>query len=203
MTPAQRRIHAAALKLFADKGVGEVNISDLAEAAGVARGTIYNNLQSIESLFNEVASELSSEMNERVMRSSPLDMDPAERLANGVRYYIRRAHEEPSWGKFLTRYAISSHSLRSLWAGPAVRDLADGLQKNRYDFQQEQITSVIGLISGSVLVAITLVLEGHKTWREAGSDTAELLLRALGVEKDEASTIAQMELPALAPAAHH
>lgn len=203
MTPAQRRIHAAALKLFADKGVGEVNISDLAEAAGVARGTIYNNLQSIESLFNEVASELSSEMNERVMRSSPLEMDPAERLANGVRYYIRRAHEEPSWGKFLTRYAISSQSLRSLWAGPAVRDLADGLQKNRYDFQQEQITSVIGLISGSVLVAITLVLEGHKTWREAGSDTAELLLRALGLEKDEASTIAQMELPALAPAAHH
>lgn len=203
MTPAQRRIHAAALKLFAEKGVGEVNISDLAEAAGVARGTIYNNLESIEVLFNDVASELSSEMNERVMRSSPLDMDPAERLANGVRYYIRRAHEEPSWGKFLTRYAISSQSLRSLWAGPAVQDLADGLQKNRYDFRQEQITSVIGLISGSVLVAITLVLEGHKTWREAGSETAELLLRALGLDKEEAAAIAQQELPVLAPAAHH
>lgn len=129
MTPAQRRIHAAALKLFAEKGVGEVNISDLAEAAGVARGTIYNNLESIETLFNDVASELSTEMNERVLRSSPAGMDPAERLANGVRYYIRRAHEEPNWGKFLTRYAISSQSLRSLWAGPAAQDLTDGLKK--------------------------------------------------------------------------
>lgn len=197
MTPAQRRIHAAALKLFAEKGVGEVNISDLAESAGVARGTIYNNLKSIEALFNDVASELSTEMNDRVLRSSPSEMDPAERLSNGVRYYIRRAHEEPSWGKFLTRYAISSQSLRSMWAGPAVQDLTDGLKKSRYDFKPEQMVSAIGLISGAVLVAITLVLEGHKTWRDAGSDTAELLLRALGIDKEEATIIAGKDLPPL------
>ena len=101
MTAAQRRIHEAALKLFAEKGIGEVNVSALAEAAGVARGTIYNNLDSIESLFEKVAKELSEEMIVRVALSLPADVEPAQRLATGIRFYIRRAHDEPSWGRFL------------------------------------------------------------------------------------------------------
>ena len=36
LNPAQQRIHAAALKLFAERGVTQVNVSDLAQAAGVA-----------------------------------------------------------------------------------------------------------------------------------------------------------------------
>jgi hypothetical protein len=42
------------------------------------------------------------------------------------------------------------------------------------------------------------VLDGHATWREIGSDTAELLLRALGIEADEAQRLARGELPAMA-----
>jgi hypothetical protein len=41
------------------------------------------------------------------------------------------------------------------------------------------------------------VLEGHKTWRAAGSDAAVFVLRALGVAADEARAIAQVELPPL------
>jgi len=56
------------------------------------------------------------------------------------------------------------------------------------------------MIGGSVLTAITLVQEGHRTWRDAGSDIAELALRALGLSKDEAKQLATVELPPLAPA---
>ena len=44
-----------------------------------------------------------------------------------------------------------------------------------------------------------MVLEGHQTWREAGSATAELLLRALGIEPAEAHDISR-SLPDLRPA---
>ena len=39
-----------------------------------------------------------------------------------------------------------------------------------------------------------------RTWRDMGSDTAELLLRALGLEPAEARSIARSELPPLPPA---
>jgi hypothetical protein len=43
-----------------------------------------------------------------------------------------------------------------------------------------------------------MVLEGHQTWREAGSSTAELVLRAMGIEPTEAREISMTELPRLA-----
>jgi hypothetical protein len=61
------------------------------------------------------------------------------------------------------------------------------------------LLSVLTLISSSVLGSIFLVLEGHRTWRESGSDTAELVLRALGVPLEEAKALATVELPVLPP----
>lgn len=201
MTPVQKRLHAAALNLFAEKGVSEITVSDLAQVAGVARGTVYNNLVSIESLFADVAKELSSEMIQRVVSSADPQLDPALRMANGIRLYVRRAHEEPQWGRFLTRYALNTEALRDLWSGPPIQDMLTGLAQSRFSFDQSMITSVMGLLAGATLSAILLVLDGRKTWREAGSETAELVLRAIGIPSEEAHHLAHQELPQLAPAA--
>ncbi|MBD9679282.1 TetR/AcrR family transcriptional regulator [Pseudomonas sp. PDM18] len=200
LNPVQRRIHQAALRLFAEKGASQVNISDLAQEAGVARGTIYNNLQSIDDLFQHVASHLSAEMHQRVVKSFGETSDPALRLANGIRFFIRRAHEEPHWGAFISRFSMSEESLRGMWFGPPTADLLSGLAGGRYSFRQEQLPSVISMIAGSVLSSIFLVLEGHRTWRQAGSDAAELTLRALGVASEEARSLSTGELPPLPPA---
>lgn len=200
MSPIQKRIHLAAMQLFAEKSTGEITVSELAQVAGVARGTIYNNLSSVESLFEDVAGQLSQEMNQRVMNSADSEMDPVQRLANGIRFYIRRAHEEPQWGSFVVRYAASNKTLQELWSGPPVHDVLCGVAQSRYTFPQQQLTSVMSLIGGAVLAATLLVLEGHKTWRDAGSETAELVLRALGIAPDEAHQLANTELPPLAAA---
>jgi AcrR family transcriptional regulator len=197
LSRVQKRIHDAAIQLFAEKSVEEINVSELAQIAGVARGTIYNNLASVESLFEDVASHLSAEMNDRVARSASPDTPPAERLANGIRLYIRRAHEEPHWGSFIVRYAASNLTLQKMWSGPPMQDVLSGLASETYSFRQEQLPSVMGMIGGSVLIATLLVVQGHKTWRDAGSDMAELVLRALGVPAEEARAIAIMELPPL------
>lgn len=197
LNPVQRRIHQAALRLFAEKGANQVNISDLAQEAGVARGTIYNNLQSIDDLFQHVASHLANEMHQRVVKSFGETSDPALRLANGMRFFIRRAHEEPHWGAFINRFAMSDESLRGMWFGPPTADLLSGLSSGRYNFRQEQLPSVISMIAGSVLGSMFLVLEGHRTWRDAGSDSAELTLRALGIAAEEARSLSTGELPAL------
>jgi AcrR family transcriptional regulator len=191
------RIMDAALRLFAERGASEVNVSDLAAAAGVARSTVYAHLSSPQSLFENVASELAGEMHERVSASSRPDSSPTLRLAEGIRFFIRRAHEEPQWGRFIVRFAFTEKSLQGMWSGPPVRDLMAGIEAGLYSLRPEQLPSSVAMMGGSVLGAMFLVLEGHKSWREAGSDAAELLLRAFGVPSDQARSIATAELPQL------
>jgi hypothetical protein len=49
----------------------------------------------------------------------------------------------------------------------------------------------------ATISAMWMVLEGHQTWREAGSTTAELILRSLGIDHVEAQQICASDLPAL------
>jgi AcrR family transcriptional regulator len=197
LNAVQRRLYAAALQLFADRGVTQINVSELAQAAGVARGTVYNNVPNLDDLFYEVAARLSSDMNERIAGTVREIEDPAVRLSSGIRFFVRHAHEEPHWGRFLCRFGFSSALLQEIWAGQPTKDLLEGLEKGRFHFRREQVDSVIALLVGTVMGAVFLVLEGHKTWREAGSDAAEFFLTAIGVPQAEAGAIACRDLPAL------
>jgi AcrR family transcriptional regulator len=198
LRPAQLRIHEAALRLFAEKGTDQLAVSDLADAAGVARGTIYNNLGSVTSLFDQVAGRLCAEMHQRIALTFVSIEDPAERFSIGIRCFVRRAHEEPAWGRFLCRFGMSAPSLQELWTGPPMQDVLLGMSKGRYDLRPAQVPTAIALFGGSVLSAIHLVLEGQATWRQAGSDVAELSLRALGIRPGEARRLAAGKLPLLA-----
>jgi AcrR family transcriptional regulator len=198
---ARKRIHAAAMKLFADRGVTRVNISELATAVGMARGTVYSHVPDIERLFEDVAGQLAREMTERVVAGFVGVSDPAQRLACGVRQYIRRAHEEPLWGRFMTRVGLGPEVTQAVMSSQALTDIEAGVASGRYRIAEAQIPAMVALLTGSTLAAMLPVLEGHATWREIGSDTAELLLIALGISRDEARAIVTTELHPLPPLA--
>jgi AcrR family transcriptional regulator len=201
LTPTRKRIYAAAMKLFAELGVTRVSISELAASAGMARGTIYSNVSNLDGLFGEVAAYLVREMAERVTRGFAGVDDPAQRMAIGIRQYIRRAHAEPDWGRFMSRFALSSASLQALWSTDPVANLRAGIESGRYQITRQQLPAVVAMIAGATLGAMLPVLEGHVTWREVGSDTAQLVLVALGIAREEAGALARSELPPLPSAA--
>ena len=126
LTPTRKRIYAAAMTLFAELGVTRVSISELAAAAGMARGTIYSNVNDLDGLFEEVAAHLVREMTERVVRGFAGIDDPAQRLALGIRQYIRRAHAEPDWGRFMSRFGLSSASLQAVSSSDRSPTCAQG-----------------------------------------------------------------------------
>ena len=200
--PAQTRIYEAAMGIFARRGTTETNVSELAHAAGIARGTIYNNVSNPDALFEKVATALANEMHARVVASFEAMDDPAHRLACGMRFFVRRAHEEPQWGRFIVRFAFTTASLRAMLTGPPARDLQDGLQKGRYGFRAEQLPSVIAFVGATTLAAMTLVLNGDKTWRDAGSDAAEFMLRSVGIAPREAKALATTDLRPLPQSAN-
>jgi AcrR family transcriptional regulator len=189
------------MQLFAERGVTKVNVSELASAAGMARGTIYSHVPDIDRLFEDVAGQLAREMTERVVAGFAGVNDPAQRLAIGVRQYVRRAHEEPLWGRFMSRFGLSPAVMRSVMSSAALSDFEAGVASGRYRVAAAQIPATVALLAGSTLAAMLPVLDGLATWREIGSDTAELLLRALGIDADEARRLARAELPALAEVA--
>lgn len=197
--PVPQRIRQAAFRLYArEGGAARINVRDLAREAGVARGTVYSHVASMDTLFEDLAAGIAEELHARVHASFGTLEDPAARLATGIGLFIRRAHEEPALGRFLCRFGLSAGQLRGIWYGQPMRDLEQGLASGRYAIRPEQLVSVTGMLAGSVLAATLLVLDGYRGWREAAAETAELVLRALGIPAAEARTLATTELPALA-----
>lgn len=199
---AERRIHDAALRIFARTGRTDLTISELANEADVARGTVYHHVQPMEALFENVTARLTAEMYRRVHKSiatTDCESNPVVRLAMGVRLCIRRAHEDPLWGKFIYSFGFRGKVLQKLWSSDPTDDLLAGVHSGQFLTRPERMQSTMSFIAGVVSGAIYLVATGHDTWRSAGSQAVEFILQALGVPAAMASNLANQELPPLLP----
>lgn len=61
-SPSREAIVAAAERLFLERGFGAVSMDELAEAAGVARRTLYNQFASKEEIFREMLRGVSDQL---------------------------------------------------------------------------------------------------------------------------------------------
>ncbi len=197
---ARHKIYRAALRVFAENGGHDITVSELAEAAGIARGTIYNNIDAPEKLFGDVSAALSSEMLQRTEATMHEIEDPVRRMAMGMRLFIRRAHEEHDWGAFLVRFGLSHSALRAMLHGPPARDIRAAIEAKRFKTDASFVPALLSLQNGATMSAMNCVIRGDQAWRDAGAKGAELFLRAGGVAPAEAHRIANEELPPLAPA---
>ena len=59
---SRQTVVAAAERLFLERGFGAVSMDDLAEAAGVARRTLYNQFSSKEEIFREMLLKVSGQL---------------------------------------------------------------------------------------------------------------------------------------------
>lgn len=191
-----QKIQQAALLLFSEQGRTDIKICDLAEVAGVSRGTIYNNHFRQDLLFEDLANLLGREMNQRIQKSLKDEKDPTIRLTQAIRMYIRRADEQPEWGHFICKFIFNNNSFINIWesSDTPTPDILDGLRYQLYDFRPDQTLSASSLVVGQTLMSIHLVLSKRATWQESGQNAAEFILRAFGLQHDEARRIAQMKL---------
>lgn len=193
-----RKIAEGALRLFAERGSDKVSVSDLAQASGVTRATIYNNCSDPARIFHVVAQQLVTELRDSIAAAAVDETDPAVQLAIGMGHFLRRAHEDPVWGAFILRFALTTDTLRSILLGHPATIVQKGIADGRFSIRSDQIPALLAMIGGAVLGQISLILDGHVPWRQAAADLAELFLRALGIGQQEAREIAQHDLPALA-----
>lgn len=188
-------IYRAALQLFADTGAEQLGVSELAEAAGFSRGTIYNNLDTPVIHFADLSPIMAQELQDMVEESFQTTDDPAERIVIAIKTVIRRAHHEPVWADFVLRHVLVDAELQRFWSTLPAHELRRGLETGLFDFEPNEISSAISVMGGSTLIGVLYVRQGVKGWRDSGFEIAELVLRSVGVSKADARRYAALPLP--------
>jgi AcrR family transcriptional regulator len=104
---SREAIVVAAEQLFLARGFGAVSMDELAEAAGVARRTLYNQFASKEEIFREMLARLSSQL-EKAFPPGIETKGDIEDVLRLVGQQILALHKYPQYLGFLRMVAADS-----------------------------------------------------------------------------------------------
>ncbi len=90
----------AAERLFLERGFGSVSMDELAEAAGVARRTLYNQFANKEEIFREMLLSVSGQL-ERAFPPGIETQGDVEEVLRLIARMILKLHENPGYLGFL------------------------------------------------------------------------------------------------------
>lgn len=186
----------AAMCIYAEKGVGELLLNELAERAEVSNGTVYNYFKTREEVLQAVGIEMANQLSHRVTAVSHNVENGAERVVVGVRMFIHQSRRDPVWASAVVRVFQYDKSIRSVVANNLRGDLQLGLRQGVLRYQNEEIA--MGLVASVTIGAMTAILDGFDQ-PECDCVIAEMLLLGLGVTPARAHRIAYLPLPEVEP----
>lgn len=102
------RIIDAALQLSRRRAFDQIQMKDVAEASGVALGTIYQYFSSKDHLFAEALVHWGGLLPHNVDRRPLAGGDPAQRLTEVLHRAVRAFQQQPNLAKLVTALAVSS-----------------------------------------------------------------------------------------------
>lgn len=192
-----RRLHAAALAVFAERGLEACVIDEVIQRAGVARGTFYYYYPSTQALVAALADAISQEIMQLIDPQLQPLRDPAARVATGVRLALQLVAANRQLATFLVRGGPTVVGANPLVRDYLPRDLADGLASGRFTLGSVELG--FDLVLGAVLMAFGRISLGPLP-SEHDQQLAQALLLALGLNQTDAALLAVQPLPELVPA---
>ena len=188
----RRRLLAAAMPVFAEKGTDAPSIEDFIAAAGVARGTFYNYFSTTQELLDAVTSELSDAIITRIDKVVLPIPDPLERLSCGCLVYMHLGVDAPSWSAFVMRAGVRSKATGKLLDAYVSRDLKQAHKAGYVSYPT--VRAARDLVVASISQAIQSVNAGDAP-REHLRQMLVLCLRGLGVASQTADQMSQLPVP--------
>jgi len=184
------RILAAAVQVVAEKGVAEVVIDDFIKAAGIARGTFYNYFKSTDEVLQAAAQSLEDDLMISIEHELAVLDDPLDRLATGVRLWMRKARTDLAWCAFVARYRHHGELVEST----VTSDLREGKKLGKFAFPS--IAAARDLLVGTIREAMSRMSDGPVG---AGypDEIAAVVLRGLGVDEAWIRTALAKPAPAM------
>jgi AcrR family transcriptional regulator len=117
---ARKRIIDATLRIVDSRGAGQTTVSDVADALGITRRTVYRYFAGTEDLFTAAADTALQGFVADVEKITA-DMDVAEQLVEVVAYIIERLPREPQLTLLLANDRSNSFSRSMLAPGAIAR----------------------------------------------------------------------------------
>lgn len=185
----------AAVEVFGARGIAAATIQEVAQVAGMTAATVYNHFASKEELLERVSIVLAQSLCRAIAESQVLVADGAERVAIGQRRYVLLAQESPGWALLLLDIAAASPSLLAHIEAYPLGDLRLAAKQKRLKVPNEAIG--LDVLQGVCTMAMRRVALGLAPARYDVA-VATVVLRALGMEADEAAEVARRPLPPLA-----
>ncbi len=190
----QLQLIEAAMRVFAEKGIGGAPIHVIAHEAGLANGTFYNHFTTKQELIVAVAGHLMDRLSDEVAASVRDLDDPAEWVAVALRRFNQKAQDDPIWGNVTVRLGGTASDVSGRIAANMTRDLEEGIRRGRFKVPSQQAAA--DALLGTGLMGLLSVSTG-RAGPEHASDIAAMVLRSLGIDGEEAEEITHRPLPSI------
>ena len=154
------KILVAAETLFARRGYSGVGLSEIAEASGLGKSSLFHHFRNKPQLYAAVSTRILGQIEARLLRSLAAGGDPVARLERWLDEMIDLLAENPTWARVLLRSLFEDDDLPG--------DTPEELEGRR----------AIGEIMGNVA---NLLREGMSAGLFRAAHVHHLLLTLVGV----------------------
>ncbi|NKB98809.1 MAG: TetR family transcriptional regulator [Pseudomonadales bacterium] len=190
----RERIIREAEVLLRSRPVDEVTIQDMTEAADVGHGTFYLHFKSKFEVLIPIIEREAIRWDEIVQRQFADGEDPAVVLASSTRYMARAISADPLWRWLLQHSGVPVEDMRHAIGRFGTRDIRVGLKSGR--FSVPELGTASSFLLGGFVNGLLASFNSSDPDRSI-DQIAEMFLRSVGLETDEAQTLARQPLPPL------
>ena len=188
----------AAIRVFTARGMAAATMQELAAAAGMTTGTVYNHFKTKEEVARAVAMLLADTLCRRIGDSQQGIAEGAQRMAIGNQRYIWLAEQSPAWTLMMMDVAATAPELLLEIRHYVLADLRLGVKQKAFRIPSE--AAAMDLINGTISQAMRSVALGMAP-RHHGREVATCVLRGLGMDAAAAKEVAHRPLPPFPPMA--
>jgi len=185
---------SAARALIAEKGVGDLRVSDVTERSDVALGSFYNHFETKDHIVEAILADTVSALADAIGDAGERLDDPAEAMSVGVRRLVGLCNTDPELARVLVRLGDAEPRFERMIWDRADRILRRGVAQGR--FRVDDPTLSLAIAIAGVLATIRAVVDGRVEGEPAVA-CATALLRSVGIAHAEARRIAARPLPEL------
>lgn len=105
MEEKNRKIVDAAVELFSEKGYNKTTMQEIAETAGVGKGTIYRFFKSKDEMVSSLLEVYIEDIAERIRKAISKVSDPIEKMKSVIQVELDYYDENRNFARFMIREA--------------------------------------------------------------------------------------------------
>jgi AcrR family transcriptional regulator len=186
----------AARQIMSEKGVDGATMLEIAEAADVGAGTVYNYFKSKDELAIAVLEEMMHDLAQRIEKVTDTFDDPAQVYAYGIRMVLETATQDVRWAQLLNRSEVIADATFRRMGPFAIRDMQNATAAGRFHVRDAEL---LWRLATHAIVGVSLAITTGKLPASTIEETVVGLLCMTGMGDAGAREIAGRPRPALGP----